>query len=56
VLVVSGTRDLLTPAKAGAALAAVIAESRLVKLEGSGHSLTTEDPDGVLKALRGFLG
>jgi pimeloyl-ACP methyl ester carboxylesterase len=55
-LVITGRRDLLTPAKSGAALAEVIAKARLVKLEGSGHSVTTEDPDGVLIALRGFLG
>jgi len=56
VLVVSGTRDVLTPAKAGTAFAALIPGARLVKLEGAGHSMSTEDPEGLLKALRGFLG
>jgi pimeloyl-ACP methyl ester carboxylesterase len=56
VLVVSGTRDVLTPAKAGTAFAALIPGAKFVKLEGSGHSSSTEDPEGLLKALRGFLG
>jgi pimeloyl-ACP methyl ester carboxylesterase len=56
VLVVAGTRDLLTPARAAAAFAALIPGARLVTLEGAGHTMMSEDPDGVLAALRGFLG
>jgi pimeloyl-ACP methyl ester carboxylesterase len=56
VLVVAGTRDLLTPVRAGTAVAAMLKGAKVVQLEGSGHAMTAEDPDGVLLALRGFLG
>jgi pimeloyl-ACP methyl ester carboxylesterase len=56
VLVVAGTRDLLTPARAGAAVAALLPGAKVVNLQGSGHAMSSEDPDGVLAALRGFLG
>lgn len=51
VLIV-GSRDLMTPAKAGRALAATIPGSRLTMLEGAGHMLMSERPDEVLAALR----
>jgi len=56
VLVVAGARDLLTPARSGVALAALLPGARVVRLEAPGHAMMAEDPDGVLKALRGFLG
>jgi pimeloyl-ACP methyl ester carboxylesterase len=56
VLVVAGSRDLLTPARAGMALAALFTGAKVAQLEGSGHAMMAEDPDGVLAALRGFLG
>jgi pimeloyl-ACP methyl ester carboxylesterase len=51
VLIV-GSRDLMTPAKAGKALAAAIPGSRITVLEGAGHMLMSERPDEVLAALR----
>jgi pimeloyl-ACP methyl ester carboxylesterase len=56
VLVLAGTRDLLTPARAGAAVAALLPGAKVVTLEGAGHAMASEDPEGVLRALRGFLG
>jgi pimeloyl-ACP methyl ester carboxylesterase len=49
---VLGERDMMTPAKAGKALAAAIPQSRTVILHGAGHMLMTERPDAVLAAIR----
>ncbi len=46
-----GERDMMTPLKAGRALAALIAGARTVVLPGAGHMLMTERPDEVLDAL-----
>jgi len=46
-----GERDLMTPARGGRALAAMIATSRLVTLEGAGHTMMVERPDEVLDEL-----
>src|SRR5215470_12463212 len=48
-----GERDLMTPARAGKALAAAIAQSRTVILPGAGHTMMAERPDDLLAALRG---
>jgi len=48
---VLGERDLMTPLKAGKALAALIAGSRTITLPGAGHMLMAEQPDAVLDAL-----
>ncbi len=53
-VLVLGQRDLMTPVKAGKALAAAIAGARLVVLEGAGHMLMAERPEEVLDALRGL--
>jgi pimeloyl-ACP methyl ester carboxylesterase len=50
--VILGSRDAMTPAKSGKAIAAAIASCRLTVLEGAGHMLMTERPDEVLAALR----
>ncbi len=50
--VVQGSRDLMTPAKGGKALAAAIADCRFVLIEGAGHMLMSERPEEVLAALR----
>lgn len=50
--VVLGSRDLMTPAKSGKAVAAAIPNCRLTVLDGAGHMLTSERPDQVLAALR----
>jgi pimeloyl-ACP methyl ester carboxylesterase len=44
-------RDLMTPAKNGKALAALIPGARIVMLPGAGHMLLAERPDDVLKAI-----
>lgn len=50
--VILGSRDVMTPAKGGKAVAAAIASCRLTVLEGAGHMLMTERPDEVLAALK----
>jgi pimeloyl-ACP methyl ester carboxylesterase len=50
---VLGERDMMTPARAGKALAAAIPNSRTVVLPGAGHMMMTERPDELLAALRG---
>jgi pimeloyl-ACP methyl ester carboxylesterase len=52
-IVILGSRDLMTPAKSGKAVAAAIAGCRLTVLEGAGHMLVSERPDAVLATLRG---
>jgi pimeloyl-ACP methyl ester carboxylesterase len=47
-----GSRDLMTPAKGGKALAAAVPNARVTVLEGAGHMLMSERPDEVLAALR----
>jgi len=54
-VLVLGERDLMTPLKAGRALAAAIPSSRTVTLPGAGHMLMAEYPDEVLKALAGTV-
>jgi pimeloyl-ACP methyl ester carboxylesterase len=51
-IVIQGSRDLMTPAKGGKAVATAIANCRLALVEGAGHMLMTERPDDVLAALR----
>jgi pimeloyl-ACP methyl ester carboxylesterase len=48
-----GERDMMTPAKAGKALAAALPNSRTVVLRGAGHMMMAERPDELLAALRG---
>jgi pimeloyl-ACP methyl ester carboxylesterase len=52
VTVILGERDLMTPLKAGQALAAALPNARMVALAGAGHLLMAERPDQVLAALR----
>jgi pimeloyl-ACP methyl ester carboxylesterase len=51
-IVIQGSRDLMTPAKGGEAVAAAIPGCRMTMLEGAGHMLMSERPDEVLAALR----
>jgi pimeloyl-ACP methyl ester carboxylesterase len=51
-----GERDMMTPLKAGRALAALVAGARTVVLPGAGHMLMIERPDEVLEALKGSIG
>ena len=48
-----GERDMMTPARAGKALAAALPNSRTVVLRGAGHMMMTERPDELLAALQG---
>jgi pimeloyl-ACP methyl ester carboxylesterase len=48
-----GEKDMMTPARAGKALAAAIPQAHTVVLPGSGHMLMAERPDELLAALKG---
>lgn len=50
--IIVGERDMMTPAKAGKALAAALPGSRTVVLAGAGHMMMCERPDEVLAAMR----
>jgi pimeloyl-ACP methyl ester carboxylesterase len=54
-LFVLGRRDVMTPPKAGGALAAALSGAKVVEVAPSGHSLMAEAPDATLDALIGFL-
>jgi pimeloyl-ACP methyl ester carboxylesterase len=54
-LVIAGTRDQMTPMKAGKALAAEIPGARFATLD-AGHSMMSEAPRATLEELREFLG
>ena len=47
-----GEKDMMTPAKAGKALAAAIPHARTVVLSGAGHMIMAERPDELLAALK----
>jgi pimeloyl-ACP methyl ester carboxylesterase len=47
-----GERDMMTPAKAGKALAAALPNARTVVLPGAGHMMMVERPDELLAALQ----
>ncbi len=55
VLMVLGQRDLMTPPRAARQVAENFREARTVLLEGTGHSLMSEQPDAVLDALIDFV-
>ncbi|QQO19443.1 alpha/beta hydrolase [Bradyrhizobium diazoefficiens] len=48
-----GERDMMTPAKAGKALAAAIPHAKTVTVAGAGHMIMAERPDELLAALKG---
>lgn len=54
-LVLTGSRDQMTPLRAARALAASLPGARLEVLAGCGHALMAEAPDEVLDSLRAFL-
>jgi pimeloyl-ACP methyl ester carboxylesterase len=53
VTLILGERDMMTPARAGTALAAALPNARTVMLRGAGHMMMAERPDELLAALRG---
>ncbi len=55
VLMISGSRDLMTPPRGAKPLAERFANVRSVTIEGSGHDLMAEQPDAVLDALISFI-
>jgi pimeloyl-ACP methyl ester carboxylesterase len=52
VTLILGERDMMTPARAGKALAAALPNARTVVLRGAGHMMMTERPDELLAALQ----
>ena len=52
VTLILGERDMMTPAKAGKALAAALPVSRTIVLRGAGHMMMVERPDELLAALQ----
>ncbi len=49
-----GRKDIMTPPKAAATLAAKMPGAKTVLIDGSGHALMAEQPDQVLEALFAF--
>jgi pimeloyl-[acyl-carrier protein] methyl ester esterase len=54
-LVIAGSRDTLTPAAAGAWLAAALPHARYVAIEGAAHTPFVSHPDAIEPALDRFL-
>jgi pimeloyl-ACP methyl ester carboxylesterase len=54
-LVLSGTRDMMTPPKAASAVAKQIAGAKFASFEGAGHALMQEAPGAVLDQLKSFI-
>ena len=54
-IVLSGTRDMMTPPKAALLVAKNIAGATFVSLDGVGHAMMQEAPGKVLDALRNFI-
>ena len=54
-LIVAGKLDMLTPAKAAAALATRLGNATLATLDDAGHSMMQEAPGKVVDALKRFL-
>jgi pimeloyl-ACP methyl ester carboxylesterase len=52
VTLILGERDMMTPARAGKALAAALPNSRTIMLRGAGHIMMAERPDELLAALQ----
>src|SRR4249920_1376816 len=55
VLMIAGSRDVMTPPRATKALTEKLSNLKSVTIEGSGHDLMAEQPDTVLDALIGFF-
>ncbi len=55
LLVIMGTHDKMTPARAGAKLAAAIPEAQQVIIPACGHMMLAEKPDETLDALKTIL-
>jgi pimeloyl-ACP methyl ester carboxylesterase len=55
VLVITGSRDLMTPPRAAKALIEKLSGARSVTVDGAGHDMMVEQPDAVLDALIAFV-
>lgn len=55
LLVIMGSEDKMTPARAGAKLAAAIPDARQVTIPACGHMMLAEKPDESLDALKTIL-
>jgi pimeloyl-ACP methyl ester carboxylesterase len=51
-IVILGEKDMMTPLKAGKALASAIPHARTVVIKGAGHTMMVERPDVLLAALK----
>src|SRR5690606_3685842 len=54
VLLLLGSRDMMTPPKATATLREAMPHCRIIQLENCGHDLMSEQPDAVLDTLFAF--
>jgi len=54
-LLVIGERDIMTPPRAGRALAEAIAGAEVAMIPAGGHMMLVEQPDASLEALRSFV-
>ena len=54
-LLILGSRDVMTPTRLGKEVSNAIHNSRILILEGAGHSLMMERPNEVLDALIEFI-
>ena len=54
-IVLSGTRDMMTPPKAAALVAKQITDAGFVSFDGIGHAMMQEAPGDVLDALKDFI-
>lgn len=55
VLIVSGSEDIMTPARAAKPMVDAIADARMTVVPDCGHMLMVEQPDRTLDALKSFL-
>jgi pimeloyl-ACP methyl ester carboxylesterase len=53
-LFVLGSGDMMTPARSAQPLIDACKDKRVITLQGTGHSMMSEDPEGVREALRDF--
>ena len=53
-LIILGEFDQMTPFKSGVQVGEIFS-SRIVKIEGAGHAMLTEQPNKVLDALWNFV-
>jgi pimeloyl-ACP methyl ester carboxylesterase len=54
-LVVHGDQDLIVPVENGRMLARRLPQAEYVELPGRGHNLMLEDPETLVRVVRGFL-